>query len=430
VQHVWEILCFKKCLKMETINKFKLLIEFGKKVSAQRNIEKLLSLLTEEACHILEAERATVFILDKDEKKLWSLVGVGLRSQKIEIPHDKGIAGFVAQKGISLNIPDAYKDDRFNKEVDKKTGFITKTILAVPMKNLKGEVIGVFQVLNKKDTVFTSEDEEVLNIISSQAAISIENSQLYTQLKEAFSSFIEALAETLDARDHITSGHTLRVANLSMLIGKKMGFSDNELEILHHSAWLHDIGKIGVRESVLTKPGRLTDEEFEHMKEHTIITRQILEKIKFPKNMKLIPLIASSHHERYDGKGYNRGLKKTEIPLEARIIMVADVFDAITSKRHYREPMPILQVLEIIEKGKGTQFDPKVVEVFFSLSIYEILKVVKMGREVFYINEEEEKILKDVRVREFFDILRKKENIPFEEKIIEIFNKKYLDNLG
>lgn len=415
---------------METIEKFRTLIEFGKRVSAERDIEKLISLLTEEACHILEAERATVFILNKDEKKLWSLVGVGLKSQKIEIPYDKGIAGYVARKGVSLNISDAYKDERFNKEIDIKTGFITKTILAVPMRNLKGEIIGVFQVLNKKDTVFTVEDEEILNIISSQAAVSIENSNLYIQLKKSFSSFIEALAQTLDARDHLTSGHTLRVANLSMLIGKKMGFKKEELEVLHDSAWLHDIGKIGIREYILTKPGKLTDEEFQQMKQHTAITKRILEKINFPKDMKDIPLIASSHHERYDGKGYNRGLKKTEIPLGARIIAVADVFDALTSKRHYREPMPILEVFGILDKGKGNQFDPRVVETFFSLSVYEVIEVIKMGREVFEVIKEEQELLKGISVRDFFNILKKSDNTAFEHKIIEVFNKKYLDNLS
>ena len=424
---MWEILCFKASL-MDRVKKLEILLEFGKKIQAERNIEKLIKLLTEEATELLEAERATVFVLDKEKKKLWSLVGLGLDKQKIEIPMNEGIAGYVATTGESLNVPNAYKDERFNKEIDKKTGFRTKTILAVPIRNLKGEIMGVFQVLNKKDTTFNEEDEEILNMLASQAGVAIENSKLYSQLKEAFSSFIESLAQALDARDHITSGHTLRVANLSMLIGKKLGLNEEEIEILHHAAWLHDIGKIGIKDSVLAKPGKLTEEEFNHIKTHTILTKQILDKIKFYGKMKDIPLIASSHHERYDGRGYNLGLKGTEIPLLSRIISVSDVFDALTSKRHYRDPMPILQVLEIIEDGKGKNFDPKIVEIFFTLSLFEILNVIKLGRKKLKLTPEEENLLKSINLKTFFSFLKKKQNTPFEMEVIETFNKIYLDN--
>ncbi|RLD15974.1 MAG: hypothetical protein DRI36_06360 [Caldiserica bacterium] len=401
---------------MDRVKKLEILLEFGKKIQAERNIEKLIKLLTEEATELLEAERATVFVLDKEKKKLWSLVGLGLDKQKIEIPMNEGIAGYVATTGESLNVPNAYKDERFNKEIDKKTGFRTKTILAVPIRNLKGEIMGVFQVLNKKDTTFNEEDEEILNMLASQAGVAIENSKLYSQLKEAFSSFIESLAQALDARDHITSGHTLRVANLSMLIGKKLGLNEEEIEILHHAAWLHDIGKIGIKDSVLAKPGKLTEEEFNHIKTHTILTKQILDKIKFYGKMKDIPLIASSHHERYDGRGYNLGLKGTEIPLLSRIISVSDVFDALTSKRHYRDPMPILQVLEIIEDGKGKNFDPKIVEIFFTLSLFEILNVIKLGRKKLKLTPEEENLLKSINLKTFFSFLKKKQNTPYGTK--------------
>ena len=158
---------------MDRVKKLEILLEFGKKIQAERNIEKLIKLLTEEATELLEAERATVFVLDKEKKKLWSLVGLGLDKQKIEIPMNEGIAGYVATTGESLNVPNAYKDERFNKEIDKKTGFRTKTILAVPIRNLKGEIMGVFQVLNKKDTTFNEEDEETVNMLASQAGVAI-----------------------------------------------------------------------------------------------------------------------------------------------------------------------------------------------------------------------------------------------------------------
>ena len=175
---------------------------------------------------------------------------------------------------------------------------------------------------------------------------------------------ILAIAKTVDARDENTSQHSERVAEYSVLIAKRMGWSKERCEALRKIALLHDIGKIGIPDAVLNKPSRLTDEEYEIMKSHVLIGGDIL------KDFTIVQDVADGaryHHERYDGKGYAKGLKGEEIPLNARIIGIADAFDAMTSNRVYRQKMDMDYVLSELHKGSGTQFDPNIVKIMISL---------------------------------------------------------------
>jgi HD-GYP domain-containing protein (c-di-GMP phosphodiesterase class II) len=177
-------------------------------------------------------------------------------------------------------------------------------------------------------------------------------------------SYFATLAAALDARDPYTAGHSLRVARYSLLIGAKAGLSEDELERLNKCALLHDIGKIGVRDAVLLKEGRLTDEEFEKIKQHPVLGEQILLSVE-PKE-RMAPLLPGvrSHHERYDGGGYPDGIAGDDIPLFGRIIAVADAYDAMTSNRPYRQGMSAERAMSILEGGKGTQWDARFVEGF------------------------------------------------------------------
>ena len=171
-----------------------------------------------------------------------------------------------------------------------------------------------------------------------------------------FKQTVEALADAIDAKDRYTSGHSTRVAAFSTLIAKKAGFSEEFCEEVHTAALLHDIGKIAVPDSILTKPGKLTDEEFKEIKEHPTRGAQILSSIKMSP---ALSIGAHYHHERYDGKGYPEGLAGENIPTAARIIAVADAYDAMTSARSYRDSLPSYQVKNELIKGMGTQFDPE-----------------------------------------------------------------------
>jgi len=403
------------------------ILDFGHKISTQiLDLDELLKLLMQEVREILNADRCTVFIRDFEKDILWSRIADGLADKKITLPVGKGIVGAVAKEGKILNIKDAYADERFNRETDKKTGYCTKTILSCPLKNKDGEVIGVFQVLNKKNGVFDEEDEKILTLLARQAADAIENAFLYEEQRKMFESFIETLSVALDRRDTITAGHSKRVTYFSIKLGEKLNLSKKELELLKYASWMHDLGKIGVREAILTKNGRLTDEEYEAIKKHAVFTKEILEKIYFKKEFREIPLIASSHHENYDGTGYPLKISGTQIPFLARIIAICDVFDAITSHRHYRKPMPILKVLSIFKEEKGKKFDATCVDAFFKISLYDIITGINLDKvQNFVILEDDKKVLAQYTLEDLWRFLKGDFPTPSQKEVVNVFLKYY-----
>jgi putative two-component system response regulator len=192
-------------------------------------------------------------------------------------------------------------------------------------------------------------------------------------IKKGHLDSVMALAGAIDAKDPYTRGHSDRVRKMSVRIGMKMGFSEEKLENLVFGALLHDIGKIGIRDEILQKKGQLSPEEYQYVQQHPLIGVKIVEGINFFKDK--IPMIRN-HHEHYDGNGYPDGLTGEVIPLEARIIAVPDAFDAMTSLRPHRRAMPIEDVLLEMEKGKGKQFDPRVLEIFLKERIYNSSKMI------------------------------------------------------
>ena len=405
------------------------LVKIGQAVAAEKNIDTLIKTIAEETKIALNADRCTVFLYDKENNELYSKVATGLDDFKeLRIPADKGLAGHVVQTGETINIKDAYTDKRFNKAVDKKTGYRTKTILCMPIKNFNQEIIGVFQVLNKFDETFTIDDEDLLIAIASSAGISLENAQLFErqnrmieEQKVIFDSFIETLASSIDARDKITSGHSTRVKMYATLIAHEFGMEKGDIFILEKAAALHDIGKIGIRDSVLQKEGKLTPEEYKHIQEHVEITHNILAKIHMSKDFEQITDIACSHHEKFDGTGYYRGLKGEDIPFGGRILAVSDVFDAITSKRHYRDKMPIEKVIDIIMSGSGNHFDPLVVEKFLAIKLVDIVKVFLTENSLELDNDDVETLAKYNLLDLYYSIVNNCSN-----KLLLVFNKYYV----
>lgn len=409
------------------------LVKISRSITAITDIDALLRVIAEETKNAIQADRCTVFLWDKDTDELWSKVALGLdSSQEIRFPAGKGLAGYVVKTGESLNITDAYNDPRFNPEVDSKTGYRTKTILCMPIMNNNREIIGAFQVINKIDGVFTKNDEDLLVAIGGSASIALENAQLfdqqlqmYREQKLLFESFIDTLATSIDARDKITAGHSTRVRLYSILLADAIGMDPKDKSLLEKAAILHDIGKIGIRDSVLQKDGKLTDEEYKHIQEHVRITHNILNKIYMSPDFRIITEMACSHHEKWDGTGYYRHLKGEEITLGGRILAVADVFDAITSKRHYRDKMPIANVLDILIKGAGSHFDKNLVDTFLSISTDKIIKV--------FLNESHGKIEpKDAEILKQYDLLAIHRFLTSdtisedEQNVVNLFNKYYL----
>ncbi|OGD71685.1 MAG: hypothetical protein A2Y64_09610 [Candidatus Coatesbacteria bacterium RBG_13_66_14] len=351
----------------------RVILEAAQAIGRIMPLAELLTILAKLTSEILDADRSTVFIHDRDRGELWSMVAEGER--EIRFPASKGIAGAVAVTGKTLNIPEAYDDPRFNKEIDRQTGYRTKSMLSMPMLDKRGEVMGVFQVLNKKapsgrleDSLpFDADDVKLLTMLAAQAAISIENNLLYRQRQEMFSSFIETLSGAIDARDKITSNHVNNVTRFTLGIAAEMGLPPVEREVLRVAALLHDFGKIGIRDCILCKPGRFTPDEYEEMKTHAAITRELLDKITFERPLREVPAIAAGHHEKLDGTGYPEALCGDEIPLGARIIAVADIFDALTQKRHYKEPMNTERAFGILrDEVEKNHLDGRCVESFIA----------------------------------------------------------------
>ncbi|RLB04624.1 MAG: phosphohydrolase, partial [Deltaproteobacteria bacterium] len=251
-------------------------------------------------------------------------------------------------------------DPRFFKEVDEAADFVTHNLICVPLRT-KEEIIGVVQGINKRDGDFTQEDLELFQSLADQIAIALDNARLYEELNEMALQLVKALSEAIEKRDSYTGGHTQRVLKVCMAISNQLGLPPEEKRQLMLAAILHDIGKVGIKDYILNKDDELTAEEFDIMRKHPLLGADILGHIKQLRS--IIPAI-KYHHEHYDGSGYPEGLKGEEIPFHARIIAVADTFDAMITDRPYQKGMSKEEAVEELKRNAGTQFDPQVVDAF------------------------------------------------------------------
>lgn len=409
------------------------LLKIARTISAEIDLDRLLKTIAEQTKFALKADRCTVFLIDREKKELWSKVALGMEHKEIRFPMEKGLAGHVAMTGKTVNIQNAYNDERFNQEIDVQTGYRTQSILCMPIRNLKYEVIGVFQVINKFDGSFTETDEDLLITIGASAGIALENNRLFEtqqkmliEQKRLFNGFIDTLAASIDARDKITAGHSMRVTQYSSLLCQKVGMDKEKSEVIAQAAMLHDIGKIGIRDSVLQKKGKLTDEEYHHIQDHVRITHDILSKIADKsESFKDVVEIAASHHEKFNGQGYFRHKGGTEIPLGGRILAVADVFDAITSIRHYRDRMPIQDAIKIIREGAGTHFDERITDLFLSITCDRIIDIILSDSDC-ALDANSRKILEQHQLFELEIMINKEVKTAEEQEFIDLFNHYYI----
>lgn len=249
-------------------------------------------------------------------------------------------------------------------ELDKVPDTKIRNTLVIPLRT-HDKLLGILQVANKKNkNKYISEDVDLLNILCGQLAFVLQNADLFKNLQKAYFDTLSALTSAIDAKDSYTRGHSERVTELSIKLANECKVSDADIENIKIGGLLHDIGKIGIPEAVLNKPGRLNDEEFAIIKSHPDLGIHILGKVEFLEPM--VPIIRH-HHERYDGRGYPAGLKGDEIPYLARIVSVVDTFDAMTTNRPYRKALSIEESLKEIEKCSGTQFDPEIAAAFVKM---------------------------------------------------------------
>ncbi len=357
----------------EKIKQLNTLIELSALINSSLDIAEIRKRAIEAATELVNTEAGSLLFLDDETGDLYFDVAIGEKGEKVKtirLKKGQGIAGWVAEHDEPVIINDAQNDPRFFKGADEKSGFVTKSMICVPVKT-KDKLVGVLQAVNKKGASFDNDDLDLLTGLSNQVAIAIENARLYDELRETFYATIHALAETIEKRDPYTAGHTKRVMNYSLAIGRMMGLSKKEMENLKLSAILHDIGKIGIRDDVLLKNDKLTSDEFKKIMMHTVYGAEILNHIRQLKSV--VPGV-KNHHEKYDGSGYPDGLKGDDIPVIARIIAVTDTFDAMTTDRPYRKGLSFDAAFEELKKNAGSQFDPDVVNAFFRA--YKELEII------------------------------------------------------
>ncbi len=343
-------------------SKLRILLDYSAKINREKNVDKILPILADLAKNLINADRCSIFIYDKNKNKLWTIVAHGV--ERIEIPADKGIAGYVFQTGKEVVVEDAYKDPRFDKEVDKQTGYRTKNILAVPLKDRYGQTIGVFQAINKLNADnFSKEDLDLLRHVALYASTTIETKDLYQKLKKAHEDVIYRLSHATKFKDPETQNHIIRVGLYCAVLAKEIGWKEEDIEIIKLAAPMHDIGKVGIPDRVLLKPGKLNKEEWEIMKKHTIYGYEIL-KGSDSKLLQVAALVALEHHERWDGTGYPYGKKGEKISIYGRMTALSDVFDALTSKRPYKPAWSLEKTIKFIKENKGKHFDPDLVDIF------------------------------------------------------------------
>lgn len=271
----------------------------------------------------------------------------------------------VRSSGQVKTINNLSESEFASSETNKIDGYVLKDSLVVPLKP-RDTLLGVIQVANKhRNASYTYEDMDLLKILGSQIAFVIQNAELFNNLEKAYLDTLSALTNAIDAKDSYTRGHSDRVTELSVKLAIEAGLPDTDVEKIRLGGMLHDIGKIGIPELVLNKPGRLDNDEFTIMKSHPTLGVSILGSVEFLQNV--VPII-KHHHERYDGKGYPDGLKGNDIPYLARIVSIVDTFDAMTTNRPYRKALTTEESLHEIERCKGTQFDPDLADLFIKMA--------------------------------------------------------------
>lgn len=472
------------------------ILDVVKAMNAEHDLNSLLALILSEAGKVVEADRCSLFILDRERNELWSRIAQGA-AKEIRLPVGVGIAGHVAQTGKRVNLDDAYTDSRFNRTFDLATGYRTRSILCVPMRDTAGEVTGVLQALNAGRGTFNAEDEELLLALANQAAAAIENTLLHDEINRLFEGFVAASVVAIESRDPSTAGHSSRVSAMTIGLaqtleqvpsGRYAGtrFSAAEIQELRYASLLHDFGKVGVREAVLVKAdklfphelevlrtrfelarkdrqlqsykrrlaavrrrgeaalaevdaeeearladelallenslefvqvcnrptllaqggferlagigadtfedahgcqrplltsgevkllsipkGSLSDEERLEIESHVTHTFRFLTQIPWTRALRRVPEIAYAHHENVNGKGYPRAIPADQIPVQSKLMAIADIYDALTaSDRPYKKAVPHLLALDILyREATHGHIDRELLEVFVGAEI-------------------------------------------------------------
>ncbi|MBI5887525.1 MAG: HD domain-containing protein [Deltaproteobacteria bacterium] len=347
-------------------------------INASMDLRATLEVVLDQITSILGVDAADMLLYNRVSQRLEYGAGRGFRgrdAEKASLHIAEGYAGKVALDGRTSCLPalKGITPEFVRQSLIRNEEFVS--YCCVPMIS-KGDVLGVIDIFQRSPLDATPEFLDIAEAMALQAAIAIDNARLFNNLHRsnvelslAYETTIEGWSSALDLRDKETEGHSRRVTELTMRIAREMGFGDEELLHMRRGALLHDIGKMGVPDAILLKPGALTQEEWDAMKKHPRNAYELLSHITYLHHAIDIPYC---HHEKWDGTGYPRGLKGEDIPVAARIFAVADVWDALRSDRPYRKAWPVEQVLEHIKSLSGNHFDPKIAELFLKMQAQDM----------------------------------------------------------
>lgn len=337
--------------KLDRLSHFqsKMLLSYDVHHILETWLARLGELVKIEVCSVFLVEEGGIEFIHKISKpeKLSPVI-----QKEVEAQISLGNFGRAISKGIPLSVP----AEVFGKESGRLL-----SIMIAPLSNLKRTIGAVVIVFEEDKDFIRQQTLRLLHILVDFFSMSLENIYLLDDLKSAYFYTIKAIANSIEARDPYTRGHSERVARFSKVIAEEFNWDKKEIELIDWGGALHDVGKIGIHDSILNKPGKLTDDEYNEIKLHPLIGTQIVKDISFLEPV--IPYVLE-HHERFDGKGYPKGVAGENISIKGRLLAVADTFDAMTSHRPYRKALKPADALKEILRNQGTQFDPEVVRAF------------------------------------------------------------------
>jgi HD-GYP domain-containing protein (c-di-GMP phosphodiesterase class II) len=355
--------------------------EIGQSISGRSGSVDVLSSVVKACKKWLDYDRCMILLADSGKKRLVFGAGYGHDERQIKLlrqtafhldkPGSRGVfvICFKQQKSFLVSNLEEIEKDLSLKSMSYAEALGAESFICCPIVS-NGESIGVLAVDNvKTKRPLIETDRSLLIGVACVVGISLRSEELLKSKDRQFRSILHGLAASIDARDPLTRGHSEKVTEYTVGICDELGFSPEQREVISTAALLHDYGKLAVPDAILRKPGRLTPRERELVKIHAEQTERILRQISFEGIYRQVPAIAGAHHEKIDGSGYPRGLKGEAIPLGARIIAVADVFEAITAKRHYHEPIRREEAIALLKREAGRSFEPHLVDAF--LRYYE-----------------------------------------------------------
>ncbi len=350
--------------------------EIGEVLKDHVSVEETLSKVTRVLHERLDYERGAIFLANREQNLLEFRAGYGYSEgekrlfERVPFRLDQEYAPglltrcFSENRSLLVNNLDGQDPSLSPRRMNIATALRIESLICCPIRS-KQDVVGVLLVDNPIGRRMLREtDLSLIEGVTPAIGIALHNVQLLEGKERQFETLLQVMSASIDARDSLTRGHSEKVTEYALSICRMMDIDDGYCEAVRVAALLHDYGKLGVPDSILKKNGRLDSGEYEQVKSHALMTGEILRQINFEESLSEVPIIAQAHHEKIDGSGYPQGLKGDDIPLGSRIIAVADVFEAVTAKRHYRDPLSVDKALHIIREGNQKHFDPHVVAAF------------------------------------------------------------------